>query len=201
VHETTRICVARHGETDWNTSGILQGWLDVPLNERGRVQAHELARTFAESRFSCLYTSPLARSAQTADIIARDLGLPPPLRHKGLKERNFGVVQGIPKAELAELDPALLQHILRRDPSSVFEQGESMDECATRVLAAITDIARENPGKRVLVITHGWAMDIVARHVRGLPRNAILHRKPVNGECLWVVATADAIGPFRGEEA
>jgi probable phosphoglycerate mutase len=200
VDETTRICVARHGETDWNTSGVLQGWLDVPLNEQGRTQARELARSFAESRFSCVYTSPLSRSAETADIIARDLGLPLPMRHEGLKERSFGVVQGIPKAELAELNPALLQHILRRDPTSVFEQGESMDECATRVLGAITDIARENPGKRVLVITHGWAMDVVARQVRGLPRTAILHRKPVNGECLWLVATADVIGPLRSED-
>jgi probable phosphoglycerate mutase len=199
VDETTWICVARHGETDWNTSGILQGWLDISLNERGRMQAHELARVFAESRVSCVYTSPLSRSAETAEIIARDLGLPPPMCHEGLKERNFGVVQGIPKAELAELNPALLQHILRRDPSSVFEQGESMDECATRVLGAITDIARGNPGKRVLVITHGWAMDVVARHVQGLPRAAILHRKPVNGECLWLAATADTIGPLLSE--
>ena len=191
----TRICVARHGETDWNTAGILQGWLDVPINERGRVQARELARALAASGFSCVYTSPLKRSLETAQIIAAQLRLPPPTCHDGLKERNFGLIQGIPKAELAELNPALLEHILKRNPDSRFEQGESMDECATRVLDGVMDIARQRPGERVLAITHGWAMDVIARGVRGLPRNALLHHKPTNGETLWLEATAGSIRP------
>jgi len=191
----TRICVVRHGETDWNIAGILQGWLDVPINERGRVQARQLADAFAGSAFSCVYTSPLARSLETAEIIADLLGLPPPVCHDGLKERNFGAIQGIPKAELAESNPSLLEHILKRNPDTHFEQGESMEECATRVLAAIMDIARQRPGARVLVITHGWAMDTITREVGGLPRSAMLHRKPKNGESLWLEATPQSIRP------
>jgi probable phosphoglycerate mutase len=198
--EVARICVARHGETDWNTAGVLQGWLDVPLNRRGREQALELARTFAGADLSAVYTSPLSRSSETAEIIARELRLPPPVRHDGLKERNFGIIQGIPKAELAQLNPALLQQILRRNPASVFEQGESMDECATRVIGAIMDIAGDNAGRRVLVITHGWAMDVVTRHAQGLARNAILHLKPGNGECLWLAATRVAVRPLQAGE-
>jgi broad specificity phosphatase PhoE len=200
MSETTRICVVRHGETDWNISGILQGWLDVPLNERGRAQAHESARAFGGAGFSCVYTSPLARSSVTAEIIAHELRLPPPFRHGGLKERNFGLIQGIPKAELAELNPALLQQILQRNPAARFEGGESMDECAVRVLGAITDIADANPRRRVLAVTHGWAMDVVTRHVRGLPRSAIMHRKPGNGECLWLAATSEVIRPLPADE-
>jgi broad specificity phosphatase PhoE len=187
------ICVVRHGETDWNTAGILQGWLDVPINERGRVQARELAHAFAAFRFSCVYTSPLRRAHETAEIIAAMLRLPPPVGHDGLKERNFGIIQGVPKAELAELNPALLEHILKRNPDTRFEQGESMHDCATRVLDAVRDIGSQRSGERVLVITHGWVMDAITRKVRGLPQDALLHHKPKNGETLWLEATAVSI--------
>ncbi len=194
---STTICVARHGETDWNTAGILQGWLDVPINEQGRTQAHELAAAFAESGFSCVYSSPLSRSLETAEIIAGRLRLASPLRHDGLKERNFGAVQGIPKAELAETNPVLLQQILRRNPACSFEQGESMDDFADRVLDALLHIAEHHSGKRVLAITHGWVMDVITRHINELPRNAILNMKRKNGECLWLEASPQSIRSLR----
>jgi 2,3-bisphosphoglycerate-dependent phosphoglycerate mutase len=197
----TRICVVRHGETDWNSAGILQGWLDVPLNERGRRQAHELAERFTASGFAQVGTSPLRRALQTATIIADRLQLPPPASHDGLKERNFGAIQGIPKAELAELNPLLLENILKRNPATSFEQGESMDEFASRVLEAVMEIAARNAGRRVLAVTHGWVMDVLTRHVKGLPRSAILHAKPKNGECLWLEASAEFIRPSAPPEA
>lgn len=193
------ICVTRHGETDWNASGILQGWLDVPMNERGRQQSLELADTFAASGFSCVYTSPLCRALECAQIIADRLRLPPPIVHSGVKERNFGIIQGIPKAELAELNPVLFGQILKRNPAASFEQGESMDDVATRVLDAIMNIADQRPGGRVLVITHGWAMDVVIRHVHQLPRSAVLHAKPRNGECVWLHATSASVGQLPVE--
>ena len=191
----TTFCIARHGETDWNIAGILQGWIDVPINGQGRAQALDMARGFAADGFDCVCTSPLIRSLETAQIIAAELGLPPPLAHDGLKERNFGAVQGIPKAELAELNPALLQQIMRRNPAAEFEQGETMDEFAERVLGAIRDLGEQCGGKRALVITHGWVMDAITREVRGLPRSAMLHHKPTNGESLWLEATPLTIRP------
>lgn len=197
----TRICVTRHGETDWNIAGVLQGRLDVPLNDRGREQARELALKFANAGFTQLYTSPLARSRETAEILAPLLGLPPPICHDGLQERNFGAIQGIPKAELAETNPALLREIVRRNPACEFEDGETLDECADRVLAAIADIGAREPGARILVITHGWAMDVVTREVKGLPRHTIMHVKPKNGESVWLETDGRAIRPAPRESA
>jgi probable phosphoglycerate mutase len=187
------LCVVRHGETDWNISGILQGWTDVPINDVGRRQARELAAAFAGAGFVAVWTSPLVRSSETAEIVARALGLPPPLRHDGLKERYFGAIQGVPKAELAEQDPLLLQQILRRNPAARFEEGETMDEFADRVLGAFLDIGARHAGERALVITHGWVMDVVTRHVGGLPRSAILNLKRKNGESIWIEADGRAI--------
>jgi broad specificity phosphatase PhoE len=194
-----QICVTRHGETDWNTAGILQGSSDTHLNERGRQQARDLGEAFAGFGFSAVWSSPLARALETARIIAQHLRLAAPQCHDGLKERHFGVIQGIPKAELAELNPLLLEQIVKRNPAAVFEQGESMDACATRIPAAIMDIAGRDAGARLLVITHGWAMDVLTRHAHGLPRTAILHVKPKNGECLWLEATAQGLDRLEGD--
>ncbi len=190
------ICFARHGETDWNVSGILQGWLDVPLNDQGRRQAYELVAAFGGSGFSKVYSSPLMRSRETAEIVARALKLAPPEFHDGLKERNFGAIQGIPKVELAELNPVLLQQILKRNPATDFEQGEGMDEFADRVLDAIIDIARDNAGTRILAITHGWTMDVITRHIAGLPRSAMLGIKRKNGDCVWLEVRGKSIRPL-----
>lgn len=196
---TAQVCVVRHGETDWNISGILQGWFDVPLNDKGRGQAHELATTFAHSAFAHVYSSPLGRALETAEIVTSDLQLPPPIAHEGLKERNFGAIQGIPKTELADSNPVLLQQILKRNPACFFEQGESMDTFASRVLEAIVSIAARHPGQRILVITHGWVMDVITRHIRKLPHSAILNVKRKNGEFIWLEVAGESICPSAGE--
>lgn len=191
----TYVCVTRHGETDWNIAGILQGWTDVPINDQGRRQAYELVGSFSHSKFARIYSSPLIRSRETAEIIARSLRLDPPECHEGLKERNFGIIQGVPKSELAELNPVLLQQILKRNPATDFEQGESMDEFADRVLDAVISIARPNAGKRILAVTHGWVMDVITRHIADRPRSAILNMKRRNGECLWLEVREQSIRP------
>lgn len=182
----TRLCVARHGQTDWNIEEILQGWLDIAINDEGRQQAREFAAACAGSGFVRIYSSPLRRALETAEIIAGELNLEPPLTHEGLKERNFGVVQGLPKAVLAKMNALLLEEILRRNPACEFEYGESMDGFASRVLDAVIDIGKRHRGERILVITHGWVMDVITRHIRNLERSAILNRKTKNGESLWL---------------
>lgn len=188
-----QVCVARHGETDWNVAGILQGWTDVPLNDLGRRQAYELVAALGPARFSVVCSSPLIRCLESAEIIARAFRLPPPVCLDGLKERNFGVIQGVPKAELAELNPVILQQILKRNPATDFDQGESMDEFADRIFAALHFLGRQYSGQRVLVITHGWVMDVITREVAGLPRSAILNMKRRNGETLWLTVTPTSI--------
>lgn len=180
------LCIVRHGETDWNAQGILQGWTDVPLNDLGRQQALDMASNFAGHGIAEIWSSPLVRATETAEIVAAALELPTPRIHEGLKERCFGIFQGVPKSELAELNPLILQQILRRNPAADFEGGEPMDAFAERILGAITDIGRRHHGRKVLIITHGWAMDVVTRHTNDLPRTAILNLKRRNGEGIWL---------------
>ena len=148
-----------------------------------------MAAAFADTGFSAVWTSPLLRARETAEIVAAALRLPPPSCHESLKERHFGAIQGIPKDELAELNPALFEQILRRNPATNFVGGESMDEFADRVLGAFVEIGARHRGRRVLVITHGWVMDVVTRKISGLARNAIFSTKRKNGESVWIEAT------------
>lgn len=204
MQPSTRICVMRHGETDWNIAQILQGWIDVPLNDTGRRQAHELAQTLADAGFSVIVSSPLRRALETAEIIADTWHMPPPVPHEGLKERFFGSVQGMPKSELSVSHPGLHQEIARRNPAADFDDGESLDHFADRVLAAVVDIGHAYPGARVLAITHGWVMDVITRHIMHLPRRAVLGIKRKNGESVWLeigagaqIDSADAKPPSR----
>ncbi|MBK1718375.1 histidine phosphatase family protein [Thiocystis violacea] len=182
----TELCVTRHGETDWNIAGILQGWIDVPLNENGRRQSRELAEALTPANFSSICSSPLQRSLETAEIIAATWGLPSPLPCEGLKERHFGRLQGMPKDDVFRLYPDLHREILRRCPTCDFAEGESMDHFADRVIAGLRAIAERHAGGRVLVITHGWVMDVITREVRDLPRDAVLDMKRGNGESIWL---------------
>ena len=129
---------------------------------------------------------------KTAEIVATALNLPAPSRREGLKEKNFGTVQGIPKDELAELNPALLEQILRRNPEAEFAGSESTEDFGDRVVAAFEAMGARHAGQRVLVIIHGWVMDVMTRHVQGLPRHAVLHLKRKNGECIGIQVSQHA---------
>ncbi|RKT43710.1 histidine phosphatase family protein [Thiocapsa rosea] len=190
---STTICVTRHGETDWNITGVLQGWIDVPLNDNGRKQAFEMADAFKDAGFSQVWTSPLSRASETARIVAEVLKLPFPVHSEGLKERNFGRVQGMTKQDLSVLHPGLHADIMRRDPACHFDAGESPDQFADRIVAALHEIARRHPGERVLAMTHGWVMDVITRHVRQLPRTLVLDMKRKNGESLWLAVTEGSV--------
>jgi probable phosphoglycerate mutase len=173
------------------------GWVLQRLGDRraGTIwmeQALELAQAMADQGFSGVCTSPLRRSAETAEIIAEAWGMPPPTAYEGLKERNFGLIQGQPKSELAESHPGLYQEILRRNPAAHFDEGESLDHFADRVIAALHEVAEQHVGERVLIITHGWVMDVITRHLSGLPRTAVLDLKRKNGESIWLELTSAA---------
>lgn len=191
TQSTTLLCVTRHGETDWNIAGILQGWIDVPLNETGRRQSREMGEALKGFGFSAVCSSPLRRCAENAEIVSAVLGLAEPIVYEGLKERHFGLIQGMPKSELSITHPGLHQEILRRNPACQFDEGECFDRFADRVLDALHAMAREHAGTRALAITHGWVMDAITRHIKGLPRDAVLNMKRKNGESLWIDAGPD----------
>ncbi len=161
----------RHGETDWNVAGRLQGQLDVPLNANGRVQAAKLSQRLggdhAREPFGALYTSDLGRARETAEASSRVLGLELKT-HVGLRERHFGVLSELTLSEAEARHPGLYARLKVRDADFVPEGGESLAQVFARSLRVLNQIADEHPGKHVLVITHGGVLDSAWRAAKGV---------------------------------
>ncbi|MBV8647529.1 histidine phosphatase family protein [Paludibacterium sp.] len=167
---TTRFCLVRHGETDWNIERRLQGQIDIQLNDVGRQQAEQLSRALAHAGhgFAALYVSDLARARQTADAIARHNGLAP-IATPDLRERHFGPLQGLTYAEAEVRIPDTYHQFKSRDPAYVPGQGESLACFHRRVKDFLDQVATRHPGQTVLVISHGGVLDIAYRMASGLP--------------------------------
>ncbi|MDE3090678.1 MAG: histidine phosphatase family protein, partial [Chloroflexota bacterium] len=93
-----RLLLIRHGETDWNNEGRIQGHTDTPLNARGFEQAKRLAARLACEKLDAIYTSPLARARATADLIAQEHGVAAMLDDR-LKEKYLGELEGLTSGE------------------------------------------------------------------------------------------------------
>lgn len=163
------IWLIRHGESEGNLEGRIQGWQDIPLTNRGRRQAARLAERLAEENaIQEIITSPLARAATTAEIIGAVLGLP--IRYDDrLKEYNFGPVEGLTKAEIKVQFPAVwaawqLNEFWDPLPG---EEGEHAFE--QRIRAAMTDIINNLAEEAAIaVVMHGGAMNTCVRSWLGI---------------------------------
>lgn len=171
----TEIWFIRHGETDWNRQRRLQGWQDIPLNEAGRQQAAQLAARMrdeaVQTRFDALYSSDLQRARDTAQPVAEQLDLR--IRTEpGIRERGFGVLEGLDLEHIDTLAPAAAASWKSRDPLRPLDGGETLGQFQSRVISTVDDIAARHGGERIMLFTHGGVLDIVWRPASGVPLNA-----------------------------
>src|ERR1700710_2846679 len=101
----TSLSLVRHGETDWNAQRRIQGSTDIPLNDIGRRQAETTGRLLARRAWDGIYSSPLSRAYDTANIIAGELGMPSPERVDAIVERNYGEAEGLNWEQIEERFP------------------------------------------------------------------------------------------------
>lgn len=181
----TRFCIVRHGETDWNVERRIQGHIDIPLNALGRAQAEATARGLAGLAFAAAYSSDLARAWATAEIAAERLGLDL-AAEPGLRERHYGVFQGLTTAEAAERFPEAHARYRVRDPNYDFEVGESLARLAARVTAAVETLAERHRGQMVLLVSHGGVLDICYRHATGRDLSAPRDFPIPNAALNWI---------------
>jgi probable phosphoglycerate mutase len=176
----TEILLARHGQTQWNAERRWQGHADPPLNALGRDQAHDLARSLAGERLDAVYSSDLRRAAETAEIVAGELGLP----HEtlpGLREIDVGSWSGLTTEEIQHADPGALDRV--RELGYGWEDGETPAQLGERAAAAIRQIAAERPGDRVLVVAHGGTIRAIGAAAAGLDYAEYRRRVPVVANC------------------
>jgi broad specificity phosphatase PhoE len=148
----TTILLARHGETDWNREGRFQGHADPPLNATGREQAARLADSLTGHELAAVYSSPLLRALETAQIVATRRGLEP-IPVDGLREVDVGSWSSLTRAEVEQRFPE--QYARWLDYGQGWEDGETYEQMERRAVAALLEIAAAHHGEQVLVVTHG----------------------------------------------
>ena len=162
------IALARHGETTWNRDRRFQGQLDVPLNDRGREQARALGAAARGSGFASLWSSPLSRARETAEIVGAAIGLEPRLDDR-LKESDVGDWQGRSKEDIAREDPDGWLAFREAGEDFRFPGGESLGDQQERVIGALVDITQSHELPALVVCHRGVIRCALAHtHVRGL---------------------------------
>jgi broad specificity phosphatase PhoE len=148
----TTILLARHGETDWNREGRFQGHADPPLNRTGRAQAVDLSVALMAEELAAVYSSPLQRALETAEVIAASHGLEP-VPVDGLREVDVGSWSGLTRAEIEQRFPEQFARWL--DYGQGWDDGETYEEMGRRAVAALLRLAAAHEGERALAVTHG----------------------------------------------
>ncbi len=169
------LILLRHGETDWNNEGRMQGRTDTPLNAQGIEQAERLAqRLVDEESIDVIYTSPLLRAHTTANIIGRKLERTP-IPDPRLAERGAGVFEGLTAAEFAERYPDL--HRAWRDDSHRpnLPGAETREAFHARVSSFLEFARAQHDPQRVAIVSHGGTLSMLMATLLGLD---IYHRVP-----------------------
>lgn len=162
----TRICLIRHGETDWNAAKRIQGQIDIPLNKTGQAQALAMAFRAAKYKLDAIFSSDLCRARETAQMVATQCGLEVRILPK-LNERNYGIFQGITAEEGAINFPVAYEHYKSRDPEYDFGTGESMLRFAQRVEEVIELLVKSCSGQTIFAVSHAGVLDIAYRKATG----------------------------------
>jgi len=166
----TRICIIRHGETDWNKERRIQGQLDISLNKSGHAQALAMAFDVAQHQdaFDAIYSSDLSRAYATASALAQRCQLEV-CEREDLRERHYGIFQGVVKDEAGSQYPEAFALYSNRDLDYDFENGESLIDFSQRVHNAFESIIRQHQQDNIAVVCHAGLLDIMYRSAKDKP--------------------------------
>ncbi len=181
-----KLVLIRHGQSVWNAENRFTGWTDVDLSDRGVLEAEAAGDSLAEIRFDVVHTSGLRRAQRTAEIIigrnthSSDV---PVFRDERLNERHYGDLQGLNKAETAEIHGADQVHIWRRSFDVPPPGGESLKMNAERTIPYFEEeiLPDLEEGKNVLVSAHGNSLRSIVMHIESISPEDIVSLEIATG--------------------
>jgi len=145
-----KICLLRHGETDWNSLGKLQGREDVPLNTTGIEQINEAAKYLKNFDWSIIITSPLSRAKTSAEIISKEVGDVKILEEIDFIERDYGKASGMMPDERK-----------LAFPDGIWTGAEPQDKLQNRTINALVKYIEEYDGENIIIVSHGAAINSI----------------------------------------
>jgi broad specificity phosphatase PhoE len=162
------LLIVRHGETEWNAEGRIQGHTDIGLSEKGAEQARSLGQRLADRQIDVAYSSDLKRTSETAKLAlsGRDITLNETPR---LREYNKGIFEGMTLSEIQEKFPAEYPKYLEKDLSYAPEGGETTRDVSTRMASIFAEIKANHLDETVLVVSHGGVLRAAMVSLLGMP--------------------------------
>jgi probable phosphoglycerate mutase len=154
----------RHGETDWNKNGRIQGHTDIPLNASGRSQAEQAAGLLARLPLDRIVASSLSRAYETASIVNAALQKPLTVE-EGIRERHYGAFEGISVAEMDRLKAEMMGqgHAPEENGYPCPPKGEPYAAFRERVIAAFERHLLQHAGQNILFVAHGGVYRVLRR--------------------------------------
>ena len=163
-----RLILARHGETDLNKSGRIQGANLDSLNQTGRTQARALANALKYELPFTLYTSPVPRAAETAQVIAGALTLTPETL-EDLKEADAGELEGLTSAQMRERFPAFAERWAADSGTAQMPSGESLAQVQERAWRSLSLMQERHQEGVVVAVTHNFVVQTIICKVLQIP--------------------------------
>lgn len=152
----TSLYITRHGQTEWNVEGRMQGQLDSPLTEVGRRQAMQLGKYIGELDLDLIITSPLGRAKETAELVGNKNYAIHEL--SGLQEMNLGSWQGENHDVVKEAEPENHQHFWKEPQNYSRTDGETFQDVKKRLENTLYYIHKTYRNKKVLAVSHTIAI-------------------------------------------
>lgn len=179
------LAIVRHGQSVFNLENRFTGWMDIELSDHGREEAKLAGSKLLHYSFANAFVSTLKRAIETFEIIQsvmqqKDMRV---LYADALKERNYGKLQGMNKAEVAEKYGANQVALWRRSFIEIPPDGESLQQCQKRVLnyfdEEILTLLQQN--KNVLIVAHGNSLRALMMKLENLIEEAIAETELLTG--------------------
>ena len=185
INFNNRLFLIRHGETEMNKAGIIQGSVDSPLTDLGLSQAKEASQKAKDFNIDILISSDLGRTKKTAGIISQEIGIPLLRTDPALRERNFGELEGKTFDASGKIYPQFVNpdgmFILYRE----FKEAESVDDFYNRIVDGVKGIMKEYSNKNVMLVGHGGTLRMMYAYINNIdPHDVWEVYRPGNCEVL-----------------
>lgn len=181
-----KIYITRHGQTEWNVEGRMQGAKNSNLTEQGKKEALNLGNSLKDTKIDYIYTSPLTRAYETALLIKRDKDIAVEI-YENLKEMNFGIWEGMHSDDVVR-DYEDEHYKLWNEPHLYTPiGGETFEELIKRVKIALNDIINQNKGENILLVTHTVVIKAIYAIVKGYEIKDFWNPPYIKNTCVTIL--------------
>ena len=170
----SRVYLVRHGQTAWNVGEIFRGRADIPLDETGKREVHLAGETLRDETLHAVYSSPLSRSMETAENIAKfhDISVTP---LDAIVDISYGEWEGLGNQEVQQKYPELHALWLSEPHKVLFPGGESLDEVRSRTIAALDDLLVKHQEENFALVAHRVPNKVICCALLGLDNSHFWH--------------------------